>query len=68
MNAHTAINMEPRSIEGEQSLLGAVLMNPAAFDVVEGRVDAADFYEPIHAAIGARSRQPARKGARLISG
>ena len=38
----------PHSIEAEQCLLGAILMNDAALDAVASVVSADDFYEPIH--------------------
>ncbi len=37
----------PHNIEVEQALLGAVLVNNAAFDACEG-LEADDFYEPLH--------------------
>lgn len=39
---------EYHSIESEQSLLGAILMNNAAFGVVDDLVQAEHFFEPIH--------------------
>jgi len=36
------------SIEAEQAVLGAVLMNNDAFGVIAGRITAEDFYEPVH--------------------
>lgn len=36
------------SIEAEQSLLGAVLVNNEAYEVVQGIVESAHFFEPIH--------------------
>lgn len=39
---------EYHSIESEQGLLGAVLMNNAAFSVVDDIVEAKHFFEPIH--------------------
>lgn len=42
---------EYHSIESEQSLLGAVLMNNAAFAVVDDIVRAEHFFEPIHRTI-----------------
>lgn len=40
--------IEYHSIESEQSLLGAVLLNNAAFSVVDELVQAEHFFEPIH--------------------
>ncbi len=40
--------MDDPAIVAEQSLLGAVLMNNAAFDAVDGRVSTEDFKEPLH--------------------
>lgn len=42
------MTVEYHSVETEQQLLGAVLMNNAAFAVVESLVRAEDFFEPIH--------------------
>ena len=39
----------PHSIEAEQSLIGAVLINNDALRAVDGRVAADDFFEPVHA-------------------
>lgn len=41
----------PHSMEAEQSLLGALLMDNAALDDVAALVDAGDFYHPEHRAI-----------------
>lgn len=38
----------PHSIESEQGLLGAVLINNAAFNVVQDLVRAEHFFEPVH--------------------
>jgi replicative DNA helicase len=38
----------PHSIEAEQALLGAVLLQNDCIDAVAGRVDPADFFEPVH--------------------
>ena len=40
--------LPPSNIEAEQALLGAILVNNAAFREVEGLVDADDFSEPVH--------------------
>jgi replicative DNA helicase len=39
----------PHSIEAEQSLLGACLVNTEAYDGVDGLVSADDFFDPVHA-------------------
>jgi replicative DNA helicase len=39
----------PHSIEAEQSLLGAFLVNTEAYDGVDGLVSADDFFDPVHA-------------------
>lgn len=39
----------PDSIQIEQALLGAAILNPEAIQAVEGLVDTGDFSEPIHA-------------------
>lgn len=42
---------EPYSMEAEQALLGAVLMNPACYTRVSGIVRPESFYIPQHKAI-----------------
>lgn len=49
MNATS--QLPPHSIEAEQALLGAILIEPAALDVAENIVTAADFFEPLHQTI-----------------
>src|SRR5258705_13214605 len=39
------------SIELEQELLGAVLVNNNVFDVIESKLTASDFFEPLHSEI-----------------
>ena len=41
----------PHNFEAEQCLLGAILINNAAFDAVDGKVAPDDFFEPLHRAI-----------------
>ena len=44
-------SLPPHNIEVEQQLLGAILINNAAFYSVADIVEPDDFYEPIHAGI-----------------
>lgn len=44
----TEPQIPPHSIEAEQCILGAILMNNEAFGPVSGIIDAAHFYEPAH--------------------
>jgi replicative DNA helicase len=39
------------SIELEQAVLGAVLVNNSVFDVIESKLTASDFFEPLHSEI-----------------
>src|SRR5215813_8645643 len=39
---------EPRSIEAEQALLGAILVNNRAHERVSGFLEAHHFYDPLH--------------------
>ena len=41
----------PHNIEAEQALLGAILINNAAFTEVSGYVEPGHFYEPVHGRI-----------------
>jgi|GEM_PF-4318695 len=41
----------PKNLEVEQALLGAVLLENAAYDKIAGIVSAGDFYSPAHARI-----------------
>jgi replicative DNA helicase len=38
----------PHSIEAEQALLGAIMINPDALGMVTGTVSEEDFFEPVH--------------------
>ena len=42
------IRQLPVSIEAEQALLGAIIVNPDAFNVVGGMIDGDDFYLKEH--------------------
>lgn len=46
-----ALAVPPHSAEAEQSLLGALLLDNAAFGALAGLIDARDFYDPTHGAI-----------------
>jgi replicative DNA helicase len=52
MNAPATIDLATlHSIELEQEILGAVLVNNNVFDVIEDKLTAADFFEPLHSEI-----------------
>jgi replicative DNA helicase len=51
----------PHNIEAEQALLGAVLVNNGAFDVIEG-FEADDFFEPLHKRIWGLIEQTIKSG------
>jgi replicative DNA helicase len=55
----------PHSIEAEQCLLGAILVNDAAFDAVAGIVSDDDFFEPIHRFLFERMAEAKQQGRRL---
>ncbi len=49
--ATDALSAAPHNIEAEQALLGALLVNNDVYDRVAAVVQAAHFYEPVHARI-----------------
>jgi replicative DNA helicase len=52
MNAPANINSATlHSIELEQEILGAVLLKNSVFDVIENKLTASDFFEPLHSQI-----------------
>jgi replicative DNA helicase len=52
MNAHVNIDSATlHSIDLEQEILGAVIINNHVFEVIESKLTAADFFEPLHAEI-----------------
>lgn len=55
----------PHSIDGEQQLLGAILLSADALDAVESIVTADDFYEPIHAFLFAEFVKAKEEGRRI---
>lgn len=49
MSLHADVNREaPNNIEAEQAVLGAILVNNAAYGAVSGFLATEHFYEPIH--------------------
>lgn len=52
----------PADIEAEQALLGLLLFDNAAFDLVRDRIDATDFYEPFHGRLFSAIEMHIRKG------
>lgn len=61
---------KPHSIEAEQCLLGAVLMNQSVFDVLDRkhRIVPADFFEPLHAHLFERLQDLHSAGQRIDIG
>jgi replicative DNA helicase len=55
----------PHSIEAEQALLGAILINDAALDAVANIVFADDFYEPLHGFLFERMAHAREQGRRI---
>ncbi|WP_445490230.1 replicative DNA helicase [Rhodopseudomonas sp. RCAM05734] len=57
----------PHSIEAEQAVIGAVIMNQEAFDVIERKqpLVPADFFEPLHQFLWERFQQEHAAGHRL---
>lgn len=52
-------------IETEQALLGACLLNPDVLDVVDGKITAGDFAEPLHAQIFQAFQSARNEGRRF---
>lgn len=52
----------PQNIEAEQALLGAILMNNAAYERVERFLEADHFYDPLHRKIFSRMVETLRAG------
>lgn len=53
------------NIEAEQALIGACLMNPEAMDVIEGKVRAEDFSEPVHVQVFEAFSRARAEGRRI---
>jgi len=52
MNAHVNIDSATlHNIDLEQEILGSVIINNSAFDVIDSKLTAADFFEPLHCTI-----------------
>ena len=64
-NSRAAPVYVPHSIEAEQALLGAILVNPEAFDRAEPYVSSADFFEPIHAHLFERFAAARKDGSAI---
>lgn len=45
------VRLPPQSVEAEQSVLGAILLDNGALDRINGSLAAADFYSDAHALI-----------------
>ena len=62
--------IQPHSIEAEQCILGAILMNQSVFDVLDRkhRLVPADFFEPLHAYLFERMRDMHSAGQRIDIG
>jgi replicative DNA helicase len=62
--------MKPHSIEAEQCLLGAILINQSVFDVLDRkhRLVPADFFEPLHANLFERMQAMHSAGQRIDVG
>lgn len=56
------LRLPPHSIEAEQSVLGGLMLTPAAFDRVADRLDEADFYRKDHRLIWRAISELSRKG------
>jgi hypothetical protein len=52
----------PNNVEAESALLGAILVNNAAYDRVQDFLEASHFYEPLHRKIFDIASQMIRKG------
>ena len=47
----TESNPVPHNLEAERAVLGAALVNPTAFDIAAGLIDATDFFRKAHSSI-----------------
>lgn len=57
----------PHNLEAEQALLGAILVNAEALDVVDGICDADDFAEPLHRTVFAEAKAMRGRGSGTVS-
>ncbi len=55
----------PNNIEAESALLGAILVNNAAYERVQDFLEASHFYEPLHRKIFEIAAQMIRKGQKV---
>jgi hypothetical protein len=64
-NSNATAVYVPHSIEAEQALLGAILVNSEAFERAEPHVSSADFFEPIHAHLFERFAAARKDGSAI---
>lgn len=48
MGAHSGGRVPPQNIEAEQSILGSLMLDPEAFNLVSDLITSEDFYKPSH--------------------
>ena len=58
----TVLKMQPHSTEAEQTVIGALLLDPDAIFKVDAKLAASDFYDPVNRDIYAAIRQLSEKG------
>ncbi|MFN8790210.1 MAG: replicative DNA helicase [Bdellovibrionales bacterium] len=58
----SGVRVPPQNLEAEQSILGGLMLNPEAFDLIADRIDAEDFYSPGHQKIYSAIRDLHSKG------
>ncbi len=58
----SSIRVPPQNLEAEQSILGGLMLNPEAFDLISDRIEPEDFYGPAHQKIYIAIRDLQSKG------
>lgn len=58
----SGVRVPPQNLEAEQSILGGLMLNPEAFDLIADRIEATDFYSPGHQKIFTAIRDLQTKG------
>lgn len=58
----SGVRVPPQNLEAEQSILGGLMLNQDAFDLVADRIDTEDFYSPAHQKIYVAIKELHSKG------
>jgi replicative DNA helicase len=62
MTNATTIKTQPHNTEAEQTVIGALLLDPEAIFKIDAKLAASDFYDPVYRDIYAAIRQLSEKG------